>query len=94
MSTTVVSPRRTRAATMWSSSANASSDASRSCSPLPTTPRSRSDDTTSGFRYRPLAHADFPDPAGPTSTTSAGSGMAPSDSIPPAWQTRIGAGFP
>ena len=40
VSTTVVSCRRARAATIWSSSANASAEASRSCSPLPTTARS------------------------------------------------------
>ena len=42
--------RRVRAATMWSSRANASSDASRSCSPLPTSARSRSDEITSSGR--------------------------------------------
>jgi uncharacterized protein YbjQ (UPF0145 family) len=73
---TVLSPRRSRAATIWSSTANASADASRSCSPLPTTARSWSDETTSCGRYRCAAQADLPDPEGPTSTTSAGSGTA------------------
>ena len=46
VSTTVVRPRPTRAATTCSSRANASTEASRSCSPLPTTPRNsvRGDD--------------------------------------------------
>ena len=50
VSTTVVSPRRSRAATIWSSSANASVDASRSCRPLPTSPRRSSDETISAAR--------------------------------------------
>jgi len=73
---TVVRPRRSRAATIWSSSVNASADASRSCSPLPTTARNWSEETTSCGRYLAAAQADLPDPAGPTSTTSAGSGTA------------------
>src|SRR5215831_17244921 len=77
---TVVSPRRSRAATIWSSSVKASADASRSCSPLPTTARSWSEETTSCGRYRAAAQADLPEPAGPASTTSAGSGMAASGS--------------
>jgi hypothetical protein len=76
VSTTVVSPRPSRAATIWSSSAKASADASRSCSPLPTTLRSTSAETTSWGRYRRAAQVDLPDPAGPISTTRAGSGMA------------------
>ena len=47
VSTTVQSPRPTRAATTCSRSANASAEASRSWSPLPTTPRSASDETIS-----------------------------------------------
>ena len=50
VSTTVVSPRRTRPATIRSRSANASADASRSCRPLPTTPRRSSEETTSALR--------------------------------------------
>jgi hypothetical protein len=50
VSTIVVRPRRTRPATIWSSSANASVDASRSCRPLPTTPRRSSDETISAAR--------------------------------------------
>ncbi len=76
VSTTVVRPRFSRAATIWSSRAKASAEASRSCSPLPTTPRSWSDETTSCGRYLAAAQADFPDPDAPTSTTSAGSGSA------------------
>jgi hypothetical protein len=74
VSTTVVRPRPSRAATIWSSTLNASCEASRSCSPLPTMPRSRSDETISDDRYRSAAQADLPEPDGPTSTTSAGSG--------------------
>ena len=50
VSTTVVRPRPRRAATTVSSRANASSEASRSCGPLPTTPRSASEETTSCAR--------------------------------------------
>ncbi len=46
----VVRPRPSRAATMVSSSANASVEASRSCGPLPTTPRSASEETISSRR--------------------------------------------
>jgi hypothetical protein len=41
-----------------------------------TTARSWSEETTSGGRYRAAAQADWPDPEGPTRTTSAGSGTA------------------
>ena len=50
VSTTVVSPRERRAATMRSRISNASSVAARSCAPEPTTPRSSSDETTSAAR--------------------------------------------
>ena len=50
VSTTVVRPRPRRAATTVSSTPNASAEASRSCGPLPTTPRSASDETTSWSR--------------------------------------------
>ena len=50
VSTTVVRRRPSRAETIVSSRANASSDASRSCGPLPTTSRSASDETTSAAR--------------------------------------------
>ena len=76
VSTTVFRPRFSRAATIWSSRAKASAEASRSCSPLPTTPRNWSEDTTSCGRYLARAQADFPEPDAPTSTTSAGSGSA------------------
>ena len=50
VSTTVVRPRPRRAATTCSSSAKASVEASRSCSPLPTTSRRASDETISAER--------------------------------------------
>ena len=50
VSTTVVRPRPSRAATTVSSRANASVEASRSCGPLPTTPRSASEETISSRR--------------------------------------------
>ena len=43
-------PRPSRAATIVSSTANASVEASRSCGPLPTTPRRASEETTSSAR--------------------------------------------
>ena len=48
MSTTVVSPRESRAATTRSRISKASSVAARSWAPLPTTPRRSSDETISG----------------------------------------------
>ena len=74
VSTTVHRPRPSRAATIVSSRANASAEASRSCGPLPTTPRSASDETISSRRYRSAAQVDLPEPEAPTRTTSAGSG--------------------
>ena len=50
VSTTVVSPRESRAATTRSRISKASSVAARSWAPLPTTPRRSSDDTISGPR--------------------------------------------
>ncbi len=60
VSTTVFRPRFSRAATIWSSRAKASAEASRSCSPLPTTPRSWSEDTTSCGRYLAAPRPTFP----------------------------------
>ena len=50
VSTTVVRPRRARPATIRSSRANASAEASRSWRPLPTTPRRSSEETISAAR--------------------------------------------
>ena len=57
VSTTVVRRRPRRAATTCSSSEKASAEASRSCSPLPTTPRSASEETTPrrGIARRPTS---------------------------------------
>src|SRR6185437_15266144 len=59
---------------MVSSSANASSVAERSFSPLPTMARSSSDETISRRAKRAAAQADLPAPDAPTRTISAGSG--------------------
>src|SRR4051812_49637064 len=61
---------------IMSSTANASTEASRSLSPLPTEARSASEDTISFAANRSAAQVDFPDPDGPTSTTTAGVGIA------------------
>ena len=76
VSTTVVSPRATRRATISSSSANASVLAAMSSSPAPTTPRSASDETTAEGGKFAAAHVDFPDAAGPASTTRHGEGSS------------------
>ena len=69
-STTVVSRRRRRRSITRSSTSKASFDARWSCSPVPTTARRRSDDTTWCGGNCEAAHVDFPDAGGPTSTTS------------------------
>src|SRR5207249_12070109 len=74
VSTTVVRRRRDRASMMVSSSANASSVAERSFSPLPTMARSSSAETISRRAKRAAAQADLPAPDAPTRTISAGSG--------------------
>src|SRR6476660_1037867 len=76
VSTTTVSRRPARAATIRTSRSNESADASRSAGPLPTTSRSASEDTTSAARKRDDAQWDLPDPDAPTRTTRAGSGSS------------------
>src|SRR3954451_21755140 len=74
VSTTVRSRRAIRLATMRSSTSNASRLARTSRSPVPTTARSRSDETTwSGSNHR-AAQSDLPAAVAPTSTTRHGSG--------------------
>jgi hypothetical protein len=63
-----------RAAMIWSRIANASTDASKSAGPVPTADRRASELTISAVRNRAAAQVDFPDPAAPASTTTAGSG--------------------
>ncbi len=76
VSTTVVNPRRRRAATTASSTANASTEASRSASPLPTIARNASAETTSFAAKCVRAQVVLPDPAGPMSTTNVGRGRS------------------
>ena len=64
MSTTVVSRRRNRRATMSSSTANASVDATRSCSESPTTARKASLDTIWLAANVSAAQVLFPDAIG------------------------------
>ena len=81
VSTTVVSPRPSRAATTVSRTANASAEASRSCGPLPTTPaqvvgRHHFLGAVAGARPRGLARARRRPPAPP----EPGPGAAPAES--------------
>ena len=79
MSITVVSERPIRAATILSSRPKASTEASRSAGPLPTTARNASDETISDARNRSAAQVDLPEPGAPASTTTAGSGSGRCD---------------
>ena len=59
---------------MSSSTSKASLLARMSSSPAPTTPRSRSEDTTCSGANHCAAQSDLPDAVAPTSTTRHGSG--------------------
>jgi hypothetical protein len=61
---------------MSSNAANASAEARKSCRPNPTLARNSSDDTISAGSKLAAAHVDFPDPDGPTSTTTQGAASA------------------
>ena len=66
--------RDRRARTICSSSANASALADTSSVPAPTTPRSRSLETTHSAGKWAAAHVDLPAAPGPASTTTHGEG--------------------
>ena len=73
-STTVVSRRPSRLATIRSSTSKASRLARWSRSPLPTTARRRSEETTWSGWNQACAQCDLPAAVAPTSTTRQGSG--------------------
>ena len=81
--------RRDRASMIVPSSANASSVAERSFSPLPTMARSSSDETISRRAKRAAAQADLPAPDAPTRTISAGSGSV---AVAESTVTRVAVG--
>ena len=76
VSITVVSRRPTRRSTANSSSSKASALAATSRSPSPTSARRASADTTRSRPKRSAAHVVLPAPDGPTSTITAGDGIA------------------
>src|SRR5688500_1610504 len=73
-STTVNSFRLSRRSRTRSSTAKASVPARWSCSPSPTRARMASDDTIWAGSKCSDAHADLPEPEGPTRTTRHGAG--------------------
>ena len=82
-SMTVVSRRRSRLATIRSSTSNASRLARWSRSPRPTTARSRSDDTTWSGSNQRAAQWGLPAAVAPTRTTRHGSGSRSTDGVVP-----------